>query len=133
MAMSTIDDLYQETIIEAARDQRHKGAIAEAKIRHTATNASCGDSTEVFIQLDPTGHYISELKWQGNGCIISQAALSSIAAAIQESAVEDVQKLTEADVLDLLGLASIAPARKKCLGLGLRVIQEALNARVKQH
>ncbi len=125
--MSDIADLYHESLLEAAQDARYQGVIVDADVRTAGTNASCGDRVEVSVRLSSDKSHIAELKWQGAGCIISQASLSSLSEAIQHESVATILAFTEKNMLEFLGLEAISPARKKCMLLGLKVIQEALH------
>ena len=125
--MSDIADLYHESLLEAAQDTRFQGEIADPDVRTAGTNASCGDRVEVSVRSSSDKSHIAELKWQGAGCIISQASLSSLSEAIQHESVSNILTFTEKNMLEFLGLETISPARKKCMLLGLTVIQEALH------
>lgn len=125
--MTDIATLYHEQLLEAAQDTRFQGALNDPDVYKAGTNASCGDRVAVSIRLSDGKQHIAELKWEGAGCIISQASLSSLAEALQQQPVSSILAMTEESMLALLGLETISPARTKCMMLGLRTIQEALN------
>lgn len=120
-------DLYQEAILDELKQPQHKSVLADADVQVHETNASCGDEVTVFLKLSPDKKTITELTWQGNGCAISQATMSLLAAELQGKAVAEVLSLQQADLEALLGLEQpIAYGRVKCLMLGLRAVQRAL-------
>ena len=69
---------------------------------------------------------LEKVSWTGSGCIMSRAALSVLAPVIEGKEVKEVQKLAQEDILDLLGLPTISPGRRKCIMLGLTAIKKAL-------
>jgi nitrogen fixation NifU-like protein len=68
---------------------------------------------------------ISEVAFTGRGCAISQASASLLTDEIKGKAIEDVEKLTPDDLLELIGV-EISPARLKCALLSLDTVAHAL-------
>lgn len=142
--MNTYQDIYQEDLIEEAKNPSNLGKIEDPDIQSTQYNASCGDQVTVYLKLshntntninkdhntdsntDPDKNHISEIKWQGQGCVISQASMSLLSEKLKNMAVADVLKLEQKDVLDLLGFEDIAMGRVKCLMLGLTAVKKML-------
>jgi len=71
---------------------------------------------------------IAEVAFTGRGCAISQASASLLTDEIKGKPVDEVAKITPADVLDLLGI-EISPARLKCALLSLDTVSHALEER----
>jgi nitrogen fixation protein NifU and related proteins len=117
--MST--DLYQEIILEAARHPQHRGQLVDADHVVSELNASCGDQVTLYLKVSSETGQVIELKWEGTGCVISQAALSELAAKInaEQLTLSEIQALTKSDIEALLGIEEISPGRIKCLTLGL--------------
>ena len=120
-------DLYQETIIEEFKYPRNKGTLAGADQVLHGENASCGDELTVYLKMNPQGR-IEQLLWEGNGCAISQAAMSLLSNYILQNklSLPEIQQLNEKTLLDLLGLDEINPGREKCLMIALKTIQKAV-------
>lgn len=116
------DDLYQEIILEELQNLQHQGKLEGEDVHvHHERNASCGDEVTVYWDSN-------HLSWEGDGCAISMATTSLLFDHIlsQELTTEQVIDLTEADLLDLLGLDQISVGRKKCLNLGLKAVKNTL-------
>ena len=78
--MSTIDELYQATILDHDRAPRNHGALAGATHTATIDNPLCGDVVTVQAQVD--GDAIREIAFDGHGCALSRATkLSSTSCA----------------------------------------------------
>jgi nitrogen fixation protein NifU and related proteins len=67
---------------------------------------------------------IAELRFQGQGCAISQAAASISSEELIGMPVEDVAELGADWVIEQLGI-DISPTRRKCALLSLKVMRGA--------
>lgn len=77
--MSALDRLYQQVILDHARE-RHgnglrpvEGPSGSGESRQF--NPLCGDEVTLRVALTPAG-VVEDLSWEGEGCSISQAATS---------------------------------------------------------
>lgn len=120
------DDLYQQQLLQEAHHPHNKGTLDAHDVVGAVINASCGDRAELFLQLSDDKKTVIDAKWQGDGCIISQAGLSVLSEHIKGKSLSELRKLQMDDVLSWLGLETIAPGRTKCLMLGLAALQRAL-------
>ena len=68
---------------------------------------------------------VSDVAFTGRGCAISQASASLLTDEIKGKTVEEVERMTPDNVLDLLGI-DISPARLKCALLSLDTVAHAL-------
>ena len=122
-----MDDLYQEVLLEHYKNPQNKGSLSGEK-NHVKVvkniNVGCGDelTVEVIIQ-DQT---IQDLKWNGVGCVISMASMSVLSEYIKGKTIEEIEKIDEKRMIELIGLNEIVPARKKCMMLSINTIQRAI-------
>ena len=121
-----MEDLYQEVLLAAAENPQNFGELAEPTHEHDGFNASCGDKVHVQLKLNDTGA-IKEIAWKGDGCIISQAAMSAVSESVKGLNAGEVSDLQLPDVLELLHFDTISPGRIKCCMLGLESIKKALS------
>src|SRR2546428_13675879 len=75
-----LDDLYREVILDHYTRPRNKGTIDGADITVEGANPLCGDELSVYVKL--TGGRISDVRFVGRGCSISQAAASVLTERI---------------------------------------------------
>jgi len=115
-------DIYQEDLIDEAKNPNNYGEMADPDLVSTQYNASCGDVITVSVKLSPDKLKIADIKWKGQGCVISQASMSVLSEKVKGLELEKLQKLTQKDVLQELGLDKISVGRVKCLLLGLNTI-----------
>ena len=119
-----MSDLYREVILEEVANPQNQGRIDDATHAHQEQNASCGDSASVEVTVE--NGVITKIGWQGTGCAISMAGVSLLTEEVKNKTVLEVQKMGETDMLKLLGLTEINPGRRKCLMLGLKLVQQAI-------
>jgi nitrogen fixation NifU-like protein len=87
-----IEELYREVILDHYRNPRHRGTLAGDHIHAEGQNPSCGD--EFSLDLAVRDGTIVDAAIQGQGCSISQASGSMMAAAIIGKSLAEVRDLT---------------------------------------
>ena len=88
-------------------------------MKHKEYNPLCGD--EVTVYLNIKNGTVKDVGWTGQGCAISQAAMSMLSEKIKNMPVTEVKKITKEDILALLGIP-ISYTRMKCAIVSLKVI-----------
>ncbi len=116
-----MDDLYREVIIEHYKNPSYRGHLDPYDITFADNNPLCGDHIEITLRTDDKG-LVSDARFDGHGCAISQASADLLIESIIGKALEDVKKLNKQDVLDLLGI-DLGPVRLKCALLSLKVLK----------
>lgn len=116
-------DLYAETILDHYKHPRHAGHLKEPTVSHREENASCGDDLTLELKIDKG--IIRELAWHGEGCAISQAAMSLLSEELTGKSISDTETMTKETVLGLLGVP-VGPRRLKCALLCLHTLKNAL-------
>ncbi len=116
-------DLYAENILDHYRHPRGKSPVADATVRHEEKNLSCGDALTVELMLKDG--IITDIGWSGDGCAISQAAMSMMAEEITGKSAAEVAAMKPEEVHALLGVP-VGPRRFKCALLCLHVLKNAL-------
>lgn len=114
---------YREYILEHYRNPRNYGKLDEPSVHSEDTNPLCGDQLAMDLQVE--GDLVTEVRFRGRGCAISQAAASMLSEMIEGKTVKEVIQLGKDDVLEALGVP-ISPARTKCAFLSLRVLHRGL-------
>jgi len=116
-----MDDLYREVIIEHYKNPSHRGTLDPHDISFADNNPLCGDHIQIDLRVDVNG-LISDARFDGHGCAISQASADLLLESIIGRSLEEVKKLNKQDLLDLLGI-ELGPVRLKCALLSLKVLK----------
>jgi nitrogen fixation NifU-like protein len=141
-AMSDINELYQELIIDHGRRPRNFSVSASANCILEGFNPLCGDQLTVYVTEQ--GGFVKEATFLGHGCAISMASASLMTEIIKDKSVAQVRELfTEFHQLVTQGkselgmenlgklcvLAGVAefPARVKCATLAWHTLIGAIN------
>ena len=114
-------DIYREIILDYYRNPRNYGKIESPDISIKDSNPLCGDEIELFVKFD--GDKITDVKFTGKGCAISQASASMLTEMIIGKDLKDVKDVGKDDILDSLGLPNLGPARIKCALLSLKALK----------
>ena len=83
----------------------------------------CGDRIRFDLKIDADGR-VSDVRFSGKGCAISQASASMLSESLKGEKLEDVARFSQERVLENVGIG-ISPARMKCAMLGLKVVKSA--------
>jgi nitrogen fixation NifU-like protein len=122
--MSELDSLYREVILDHYKNPHGHGVIDGADAEAEGQNPLCGD--EVSIALTFEGDTIADVKFQGRGCAISQAATSMLMDMVKGRSASEVASMSSEELLDEVGIP-LTPVRLKCALLGLGVLKVALH------
>ncbi len=122
-----MDDLYQEVLLEHYKNPQNKGSFSGEKndIKVVKNiNVGCGD--ELTVELMIQDQIVQDIKWNGVGCVISMASMSVLSEYIKGKTIEEIEKIEEGKMIELIGLEEIVPARKKCMMLSITTVQRAI-------
>jgi len=122
--MSELDSLYREVILDHYKNPRGHGVIEGADAEAEGQNPLCGDEVSVAVSFD--GDTIADVKFQGRGCAISQAATSMLMDMVKGRSADEVASMSREELLDEVGIP-LTPVRLKCALLGLGVLKLALH------
>ncbi len=114
------EEIYQETILDHWRNPRNYGTLKNPTATFRNSNPTCGDVIEIYIKI--TNKKITNVKFKGTGCAISQAAASLLTNYIKGKSISFIKKLSKEEVLDLLNI-NLSPLRIKCALLCLKTLK----------
>ncbi|MEI7603849.1 MAG: iron-sulfur cluster assembly scaffold protein [bacterium] len=118
-------DIYSENIIFHGTKSPNKGIIADADFVGYEVNTTCGDNLKFYIKTDSKG-IISDVKFEGEGCSISQASASLLVEELIGMNFKEARELDEKFIHELLGV-EINPAREKCAVLSLKTLRKSIS------
>ncbi|MCI1904517.1 MAG: SUF system NifU family Fe-S cluster assembly protein [Enterococcaceae bacterium] len=146
MALSKLDNLYRQVILDHSSNPHHRGTLKDVKdgtVDIQLKNPTCGDV--INLQLEVKDGIITDIAFSGEGCSISTASASMMTDAVIGKPVAEAAKLSEAfsemvqgeeipedaeeelgDAATLSGVAKF-PARIKCATLAWKALNKAIN------
>lgn len=117
-------NLYQQQIIDHYKHPRNEGRIENADFVVYEVNTLCGDGLKFYIKLDEKKEIIEDVKFEGEGCAISQASASMLTEEIKGMNLDDAKKDIDKDfIIEMLGI-EINPSRLKCALLSLECLRK---------
>lgn len=141
MALSKLDNLYRQVILDHSSHPHHHGTLNQADQAVELNNPTCGDV--IHLELAVKDGKINDIAFSGSGCSISTASASMMTDAVVGKSVEEAQELVdvfsklvqgnESDKDEELGdaamLSGVAkfPARIKCATLAWKALSQAIN------
>jgi nitrogen fixation protein NifU and related proteins len=115
-------DLYLDNIIDHGQNPRNFGEpLDPADIDYEDDNPFCGDRLRLTVRLDENERVV-EVRWEGEGCTISQASASMLGEAIMGKTLDELKAFDRQELLDMLGI-QLSPTRLKCALLSLKVLK----------
>ncbi len=137
----SLNSLYQQLILDHYRKPRNKGELPEKTVEIHLANPVCGD--EICLQLQIGDDRILAARHVGQGCSISQAAVSMMTKLLREKSLSEAEHLAErftammhgdeevakdrtmGDLRALQGVSKF-PVRIKCALLAFEALQKAI-------
>jgi nitrogen fixation NifU-like protein len=148
-------NIYRENILEHFRHPRNHGQLAKPDYSFYDINTLCGDELTIDLKFSPSPQssppargrgkgegasttpsplrgegwgegVLTDIKFRGRGCAISQAAASMLSEKIKGLNKKQILALNYKNILKLLEV-ELSPARLKCATLALNIIKTGLN------
>jgi nitrogen fixation NifU-like protein len=115
---------YVENIVDHFEHPRNKGRLDNADIQLGGGNPGCGDLITLYLKVAEDGH-IADLRFEGEGCTISQAGGSIISEVAKGLTLDEVMELGLETMTDEMG-DEIVRSRVRCATLALGTLQAAV-------
>jgi nitrogen fixation NifU-like protein len=113
---------YEEVILDHWRNPRNKGRLESPDVVAVEANPVCGDV--VRLELALKDGRVEDVRFDGQGCAISQASASLLTEMIKGRPVDEVQGMRDEELLAALG--GVIKTRLSCALLPLRALRKGL-------
>lgn len=141
MALSRLDNLYRQVILDHTNHPHNKGVLDQATSQIELNNPTCGDVIQ--LQLVIKDGVIDDIAFDGHGCSISMASASMMTDAVkgktEKEAIEiiaDFLELVQGENIgekkkvlkdaQMLGGVAKFPARIKCATLAWKALERGI-------
>lgn len=115
------NDIYREMIIDLYENPLNYGALSEYDFSYEEDNPLCGDVVRIDVRLGEDNRVV-DVKWEGDGCAISQASASLLTEEIKGMSLEELRAFPKERLLEMIGVP-LSMARIKCALLSLKVLK----------
>ena len=142
--MAGLEDLYREIILDHYRTPRNRGELDPPALSADGHNPLCGD--EIRISVAVQDGVVTDVRFIGSGCSISQSSASMMTSAIKGKPVEQVKSIVrrfkqmmtideeDSEIDESINLGDLEalqgvvkfPVRIKCATLGWNTLLDAL-------
>jgi nitrogen fixation protein NifU and related proteins len=120
-----MDDMYREVILEHYKHPHNAGTLEQPDISHEEHNPLCGDRIRIDLQVK--SGIITDVRFLGRGCAISQASASLLTDELAGKSLDDARSISREDMLDLIGIPlDKNPVRIKCALLALKTLKTGI-------
>ena len=136
---NTIQDLYQEVILDHSKNPCNFGVLEQYTCTAEGNNHMCGDRLTVYVDIKDD--VVSDVSFQARGCAISVASASIMSTIIKGKTIEEVNVLfdkfnalctgqeveddDDTERLRVLSGVSKFPTRVKCATMSWHAVREA--------
>ena len=95
-----LKELYQEIILDHAKNPRNKGKCDGYNHNAKAHNPLCGDKVHIFLNMNEENK-VKDLSFEGEGCAISLASASILTDTFKGKDIAFTKKATD-DFLNMV-------------------------------
>lgn len=117
--------LYKDFIVDLYKNPVNKREIADANIKSSGANVTCGDRLRIYAKTDKKG-VIKDISFEGDGCAISVAAACLLTEKAKGKTLTQIQKWNADTINKWLG-TELTPSRVKCGMLALETLKSFTN------
>lgn len=115
--------MYSEKLMEHFKNPRNMGRIENADGIGKVGNPVCGDVMWIYIKVKD--NIIEDIKFETFGCGAAIATSSVITELAKGKTIEEAEKITNKDVIDVL--EGLPPLKKHCSLLAEQGLRAAIN------
>ncbi len=115
--------LYQEELLDHYWHPAHRGTLGNPSFFATVENPLCGDTMTLMARVEHS--VLTDIKFMGNGCAISQVAASLLTNELIQKNLEYARAFSAQQLCTLLQVP-LTPAREKCAFLALTALHKGI-------
>ena len=112
-----------DMLMDHYENPRNLGVLTDADFVQHGGHSGCGDTITVYVKMD--GDVVSDVRFEGKGCMVSQAAASLVSSKVGGKNVEKILATGRESMIDILG-KEIVVRRPQCSMLALNTIKSGL-------
>ncbi len=114
---------YIENLIDYYQNPRNKGRLEDATISASGGNPGCGDVVTMYLKIKDG--VAEQVRFEGEGCTISQAGASMVAEKYEGKSLEEIEAANTDDMIDEMG-REVVISRIRCAAVGIGTLKGAI-------
>jgi nitrogen fixation NifU-like protein len=114
---------YIENLLDYYQNPRNKGRIDDADVAMSGGNPGCGDVVTMYLKS--RDGVAEEVRFEGQGCTISQAGASMVAEKYEGRPLEEIEAADVDDMIDEMG-REVVISRVRCATVGIGTLKAAV-------
>jgi len=112
-----------EYLLELYENPVHRGPLEGADVSVHGGNPGCGDVVTIHFKVDDGK--VNVIRFEGEGCTISQAAAELVSEKMEGATLEEIENLQQDVIIDELG-REVVMSRPRCATLALGTLKQAV-------
>lgn len=113
-----------DVIMDHYENPRNSGIIENPDVEFHGGNPGCGDTITLQLKISDKD-IVEDIKFEIEGCIVSNAGTSMISEKVINKPVDEIKKIGPDEMRELLG-KDIVIRRPQCSNLGIDTIKAAI-------
>jgi NifU-like protein len=114
---------YSDKVKEFFLNPKNVGEIENPDGEAMVGSIACGDALKLTFKLDENGK-IKDAKFKTFGCASAIASASALTEIIKGKTIEEVEKITNQDIVDFLG--GLPEQKMHCSVMGRQALEQAI-------
>ena len=115
--------ITEDRLLDHADEPAWRGRLAQPTLALSGRNPLCGDQIRLELRLEEDR--IAEAKFEGQGCLVSQACASMLCEGIAVRTIEEILAIAPSDLLDF-DISQLTVNRRHCALLAHGLLRRML-------
>ncbi len=116
--------MYRLDFMDHYHHSAYRGQLNNPDFKSGSFNPSCGDTVSIEGRI--VGKYIVELKFEGKGCVISQATASLLSHYCLNKTTAEILTIDAHKIQELIQI-DLGPTRLRCALLSVEALHQGIN------
>ncbi len=112
--------LQIQILLDHYKSPRYRGPLEDADVEMPGGNPGCGDVVTMYLKI--RDGVAEEVRFEGEGCTISQAGASMVAEKYEGKSLEEIEAANTDDMIDEMG-REVVTSRIRCASVGIGTLK----------